>query len=85
MRRIADLHPNEAKTDACDACIVAEAACTRLHTRCSIAVADEQAMLCGFDDNLAKQATAASNRIRGLLTKIHPPELTVEAAPDYEC
>src|SRR6185312_833185 len=41
-----------------------------------IAVADEQAaelsMLCGFDDDLAKQATAASNRIRGLLTQIHP-------------
>ena len=29
-------------------------------------------MLCGFDDDLAKQATAASNRIRGLLTQIHP-------------
>jgi hypothetical protein len=45
------------------------------HTLRSIAVADEQAaelsMLCGFDDHLAKQATAASNRIRGLLTQIH--------------
>jgi hypothetical protein len=34
------------------------------HTPRSIAVADEQAaelsMLCGFDDDLAKQATAAS-------------------------
>jgi transposase len=29
-------------------------------------------MLCGFDDDLAKQATATSNRIRGLLTQIHP-------------
>ena len=29
-------------------------------------------MLCGFDDDPAKQATATSNRIRGLLTQIHP-------------
>jgi hypothetical protein len=46
------------------------------HTLRSIAVADEQAaelsMPCGFDDDLAKQATAASNRIRGLLTQSHP-------------
>ncbi len=76
MRRIADLHPGEAKTDARDAYIIAEAARTMPHTLRSIAVADEQvaelSMLCGFDDDLAKQATAASNRIRGLLTQIHP-------------
>jgi transposase len=29
-------------------------------------------MLCGFDQDLAKQITATSNRIRGLLTQIHP-------------
>ncbi len=29
-------------------------------------------MLCGFDDDLAGQITATSNRIRGLLTQIHP-------------
>ena len=76
MRRIADLHPGEAKTDARDAAIIAEAARSMPHTLRSIAIADEQAaelsMLCGFDDDLAKQATAASNRIRGLLTQIHP-------------
>lgn len=76
MRRIADLHPGEAKTDARDAYIIAEAARTMPHTLRSIVVADEQvaelAMLCGFDDDLAKQATATSNRIRGLLTQIHP-------------
>lgn len=76
MRRIADLHPGEAKTDARDAYIIAEAARTMPHTLRSIQVADEQvaelAMLCGFDDDLAKQATATSNRIRGLLTQIHP-------------
>ena len=29
-------------------------------------------MLCGFDDDLAAQTTQAGNRIRGLLTQIHP-------------
>jgi hypothetical protein len=42
----------------------------------AIAVADEQAaeliVLCGLDDDLAQQATAASNPIRGTLTQIHP-------------
>ncbi|MGW9550214.1 IS110 family transposase [Citricoccus zhacaiensis] len=76
MRRIADLHPGEAKTDARDAAIIAEAARTMPHTLRSIEVADEQvaelSMLCGFDDDLAKQVTATSNRLRGLLTQIHP-------------
>ena len=76
MRRIADLHPGEAKTDARDAAIIAEAARTMPHTPRSIEVADEQvaelSMLCGFDDDLAKQVTATSNRLRGLLTQIHP-------------
>lgn len=76
MRRIADLHPGEAKTDARDAFIIAEAARTMPHTLRSLEMADEQlaelSMLCGFDDDLAKQSTATSNRIRGLLTQIHP-------------
>lgn len=76
MRRIADLHPGEATTDARAAFIIAEAARTMPHTLRSVKVADEQltelTMLCGFDDDLAKQATATSNRIRGLLTQIHP-------------
>lgn len=42
----------------------------------SIQIADEQlaelTMLCGFDDDLVKQATATSNQIQGLLTQIHP-------------
>ena len=32
----------------------------------------ELRVLCGFDDDLAGQITATSNRIRGLLTQIHP-------------
>ncbi len=69
MRRIADLHPGEAKTDARDAAIIAEAARTMPHTLRGIRVSDENvaelSMLCGYDDDLAKQATATSNRIRG--------------------
>ncbi|EMP3813940.1 transposase [Escherichia coli] len=76
MRRIADLHSDEAKTDARDAAIIAEAAHTLPHALHSLKLADEQivelSMLCGFDDDLAAQTMQASNRIRGLLTQIHP-------------
>lgn len=76
MRRIADLHPGEAKTDARDAAIIASAAKTMPHALRSLQLADEQvaelSVLCGFDDDLAGQVTATSNRIRGLLTQIHP-------------
>jgi transposase len=76
MRRIADLHVGEAKTDARDAYIIAEAARSMPHTLRSLKIADAQVaeltMLCGFDEDLAAQITATSNRIRGLLTQIHP-------------
>ncbi len=76
MRRIAALHAGEAKTDARDAAIIAEAARTLPHALRTLKLADEQiaelSMLCGFDDDLAAQTTQASNRIRGLLTQIHP-------------
>lgn len=76
MRRIADLHAGEAKTDARDAAIIAEAARSLPHTLRSLRLADESlaelTMLCGFDDDLASQITQTSNRIRGLLTQIHP-------------
>ncbi len=76
MRRIADLHPGEAKTDARDAAVIAEAARTMPHALRSLDLADEQvselSALCGFDDDLVKQITATSNRIRGFLTQIHP-------------
>ncbi len=46
------------------------------HALRTLKLADEQiaelSMLCGFDDDLAAQTTQASNRIRGLLTQIHP-------------
>ncbi|MET4588875.1 hypothetical protein ABIA70_000453 [Arthrobacter sp. 754] len=69
MHRIADLHPGQAKTDARDAAIVAEAARTMPHTLRSIAVDDETlaelAVLGAFDDDLAAQITATSNRSAG--------------------
>lgn len=76
MRRIADLHAGEAKTDARDAAVIAEAARAMPHTLRSLRLADEPlaelTMLCGFDDDLAAQVNQTSNRIRGLLTQIHP-------------
>ncbi|MGF6988587.1 transposase [Paraburkholderia atlantica] len=76
MRRIAELHAGEAKTDARDAAIIAEAAGSMPHTLRSLRLADEPLaelpMLCGFDDDLAAQITQTSNGIRGLLTQIHP-------------
>jgi hypothetical protein len=56
MRRIADLHPGEAKTDARDAAIIAQAARTLPNALRSIHLADESvaelSMLCGFDDDI---------------------------------
>lgn len=76
MRSVADRHPGEAKIDARDAFIIAETARTMPVTLRSIKVADEQiaelSMLCGFDGDFAAQITQVSNRVRGLLTQIHP-------------
>lgn len=76
MRRIADLHPGAAKTDARDAYVIADAARTLPHTLRRVDVGDETLaeleVLVGFDDDLAGEATRVSNRIRGLLTQIHP-------------
>ncbi|MCF3960247.1 IS110 family transposase [Streptomyces fuscigenes] len=76
MRRIADLYPGEAKTDAKDAAVIADAARTMPHTLRSLELGDEitaeLTMLTGFDQDLAAEATRTSNRIRGLLTQFHP-------------
>ncbi|SER99563.1 Transposase IS116/IS110/IS902 family protein [Lentzea xinjiangensis] len=76
MRRIADLYPGRAKTDARDAFIIADAARTLPHTLRPVDVGDdalaELDVLVGFDDDLAGEATRIANRIRGLLTGIHP-------------
>jgi transposase len=76
MRRIADLYPGNAKTDARDAFVIADAARTLPHTLRRVDVGDdtlaELDVLVGYDDDLASEATRLSNRIRGLLTGIHP-------------
>ncbi|GAB7039922.1 IS110 family RNA-guided transposase [Catenuloplanes niger] len=77
MRRLADLHPGTAKTDARDAYVIADAARTLPHTLRRVDTGDETLaeleVLIGYDDDLAGEATRISNRIRGLLTQIHPP------------
>ncbi len=76
MRRIADLYPGEAKTDAKDAAVIADAARTMPHTLRSLELTDKiiahLTLLVGFDQDLAAEATRTSNRIRVLLTQFHP-------------
>jgi len=70
MRRTADPYPGEAKTDARDAFIIADAARTMPHTLRDLATTDETVaeldMLAGFDDDLAGEVTRTANRLRGL-------------------
>jgi hypothetical protein len=81
MRRITDLHPGEAKTDARDAFVIADAARVMPHTLRRVDVGEEALaelkVLVGFDDDLASDATRITNRIRGLLTQIHPARMGV--------
>ncbi|MGQ4712397.1 IS110 family transposase [Streptomyces anulatus] len=76
MRRIADLYPGEAKTDARDAFIIADAARAMPHTLRPVDLEDktiaELEMIVGFDDDLTGEATRVANRLHGLLTQIHP-------------
>jgi transposase len=76
MRRIADLHPGNAKTDARDAYIIAEAARSMPHALRRVDTGDETLadlqVIVGYDDDLAGEVTRIANRIRGLLTQIHP-------------
>ena len=69
MRRIADLTPGSAKTDAKDAAVIAGAARTMPHTLRAVTTSDEDAaalsMLTGFDLDLARQVNQSANRIRG--------------------
>lgn len=65
MRRIADLYPGEAKTDARDAFIIADAARAMPHTLRTIEPADgtvaELAMIAGFDDDLLAVGDACAS------------------------
>jgi len=76
MRRIADLHPGEGKTDARDAHIIADAARTMPHALRRVGTDDETlaglSVLVGYDDDLAAQSTRLSNRLRDALLHVHP-------------
>jgi len=76
MRRIADLHPGEGKTDARDAYVIADAARTMPHTLRRVGADDETlaglSVLAGYDDDLAAQSTRLSNRLRDALLHVHP-------------
>ena len=68
-RRIADLTPGSAKTDAKDEAVIAGAAKTMPHTLRAVNASDEDAaalsMLTGFDLDLARQLNRTKGRIRG--------------------
>ncbi len=76
MRRIADLHPGEGKTDARDAYVIADAARTMPHTLRRVGTDDETlaelTVLAGYDDDLAAQCTRLANRLRDALLHVHP-------------
>ena len=68
-RRIADLTPGSAKTDAKDDAVIAGAARTMPHTLRAVNASDEEAaalsMLTGFDLDLTHQLNQTKGRIRG--------------------
>lgn len=76
MRRIAALYPGQAKTDARDAFIIADAARTLPDTLLSVTQDDDIVeglrMLAGFDADLATEENRISSRIRSVLLSVHP-------------
>jgi len=76
MRKAADLYPGRSKTDARDAFIIADTARTMPHTLRQVdrdnEILSALKVLAGFDEDLAHETTRALNRIRSLLTQIHP-------------
>lgn len=75
LMRTPDVHAGEAKTHAeTPRSLLKPLARCRNPALASTArrALAELAMLCGFDNDLAAQITQTSNRIRGLLTQIHP-------------
>ena len=76
MRRIADLYPGEAKTDARDAHIIADAGRSLPHALRRVGVEEqttaELAVLAGYDADLATEATRLTNRLHDALLHVHP-------------
>lgn len=87
MRRIADLHPGNAKTDAKDAYVIAEAARTMPHALRRVDVGDEALadleVIVGFDDDLAAEVTRVTNRLHGLLTPRSTQRWSVRSVPGW--
>jgi transposase len=77
MRRAADLYPGESKTDARDSFVLADVARTRGSSLRWLDVTDELLaelrVLSGYDDDLAADSVRQANRLRDLLTSLHPP------------
>lgn len=77
MRQAANTFAGQTKTDARDAAIISEAARSMPHTIRPLVPIDpviaEVRLVSGQDDGLAKQETALTNRLRGLLSQPHPP------------
>lgn len=77
MRRAADLYPGESKTDARDSFVLADVARTRGSSLRWLDVTDELLaelrVLSGYDDDLAADTVRQVNRLRDLLTSLHPP------------
>ncbi|MGO4664389.1 IS110 family transposase [Terrabacter sp. 2TAF16] len=76
MRRVADLCPGEAKTDARDAHIIADAARTLPHALRRVGFEEhttvELAVLAGYDADLDTEATRLTNRLHDALLHVHP-------------
>jgi transposase len=76
MRRIADLHPGQGKTDARDAYVIADAARSMPHTLRRVGKDDEAlaglTVLAGYDQDLAAESTRLTNRLRDALLHVHP-------------
>lgn len=76
MRKAAGLYPGQAKTDRHDTFIIANTARTMPHTLRAddrnSEVFSALKMLSGFDDDISRDCTTTVNRLRSLLTQIHP-------------
>src|SRR6218665_3042117 len=76
MRKAAQLMPEDTKTDARDAFVIAT---TTLRMPDTLRAVDRDnevlaslKVLAGYDNNLARQSTPSINRLRSLLLQIHP-------------